>query len=123
MEKTTMNICEVCGSSHLEDVLDLGDHPLCDDLKEIGSSEKCKEYPIKIKFCDYCKTAFQSVNVVKTELFSHGKLDASNIKVVTENGEVFLMGLVTKVQADTAVDIARNVGGVNRVFKIFEYIK
>jgi osmotically-inducible protein OsmY len=60
---------------------------------------------------------------VKTALFSDEKLDANNIKVVTENGEVFLMGLVTKAQADIAVDIARNVGGVNRVLKIFEYIK
>ncbi|WP_085298834.1 division/outer membrane stress-associated lipid-binding lipoprotein [Cognaticolwellia mytili] len=59
---------------------------------------------------------------VKTALFSDKKLNANNIKVVTENGEVFLMGLVTKAQADIAVDIARNVGGVNRVLKIFEYI-
>jgi len=34
-----------------------------------------------------------------------------------------LMGLVTKAQAAIAVDIARNVGGVNRVFKIFEYVE
>ncbi|MFT5813020.1 MAG: osmotically-inducible protein OsmY [Psychroserpens sp.] len=60
---------------------------------------------------------------VKTSLFDTDKLDATNIKVVTENGEVFLMGLVTKTQATIAVDITRNVGGVNRVFKIFEYVK
>lgn len=60
---------------------------------------------------------------VKTALFSSDELDATNIKVITENGEVFLMGLVTKNQADISVDIARNVGGVNRVFKIFEYVK
>jgi osmotically-inducible protein OsmY len=60
---------------------------------------------------------------VKTALFSSDELDATNIKVVTENGEVFLMGLVTEAQAGIAVDIARNVGGVNRVFKIFEYVK
>jgi osmotically-inducible protein OsmY len=59
---------------------------------------------------------------VKTSLFGTDKLDATNINVVTENGEVFLMGLVTKEQATSAVDIARNVGGVNRVFKIFEYV-
>lgn len=59
---------------------------------------------------------------VKTTLFGTDKLDATNIKVVTENAEVFLMGVVTKAEATIAVDIARNVGGVNRVFKIFEYI-
>jgi osmotically-inducible protein OsmY len=60
---------------------------------------------------------------VKTSLFGTDKLDATNIKVVTENAEVFLMGLVTKAQATIAVDIARNVSGVNRVFKIFEYVE
>lgn len=60
---------------------------------------------------------------VKTALFGNEALDATNIKVVTENGEVFLMGLVTQAQATIAIDIARNVGGVNRVFKIFEYVK
>jgi osmotically-inducible protein OsmY len=60
---------------------------------------------------------------VKTALFGSDELDAINIKVVTENGEVFLMGLVAKAKADIAVDIARNVGGVNRVFKIFEYMQ
>lgn len=59
---------------------------------------------------------------VKTALFGNDNLDAINIKVVTENGEVFLMGLVSKAQADEAVEVARNIGGVNRVIKVFEYI-
>lgn len=59
---------------------------------------------------------------VKTALFGSEVLDATNIKVVTENGEVFLMGLISEAHANEAVNIARNVSGVNRVFKIFEYI-
>lgn len=59
---------------------------------------------------------------VKAALFGSDNIDATNIKVVTENGEVFLMGLITEAQANEAVEIARNVSGVNRVFKIFEYI-
>lgn len=59
---------------------------------------------------------------VKTALFGSDDLDATNIKVVTENGEVFLMGLVKNSEANAAVEVARNVGGVNRVFKMFEYI-
>jgi osmotically-inducible protein OsmY len=58
---------------------------------------------------------------VKTALFSQEKSHATNIKVVTENGEVFLLGLVNKDRAKQAIDIARNVGGVNRVYNIFEY--
>lgn len=59
---------------------------------------------------------------VKTAIFKSNSLDASNVKVITENGEVFLMGLIKKQDGDRAVEIARNVGGVNRVFKMFEYI-
>lgn len=59
---------------------------------------------------------------VKTALFADENIDATNIKVVTENGEVFLMGLVAQTQANAAVDVARNISGVNRVFKAFEYL-
>jgi len=60
---------------------------------------------------------------VKTALFGSDELDATNIKVVTENGEVFLMGLVKATEAKAAVEVARNVSGVNRVFKLFEHIE
>jgi len=60
---------------------------------------------------------------VKTALFASDNLDATNIKVVTENGEVFLMGLVKLNEANAAVEVARHVSGVNRVFKMFEYIE
>ena len=59
---------------------------------------------------------------VKTALFGSDTLEATNIKVVTENAEVFLMGLVSTTEANEAVEIARNVAGVNRVFKAFEYV-
>ncbi|MGJ8691614.1 MAG: division/outer membrane stress-associated lipid-binding lipoprotein [Thalassotalea sp.] len=59
---------------------------------------------------------------VKTALFGSDNLEATNIKVVTENGEVFLMGLVSNKEAEEAVEIARNISGVNKVYKAFEYI-
>ena len=58
---------------------------------------------------------------VKTALLSSDELDGVTIKVVTENAEVFLMGLVSEKTGNQAVDIARNIGGVNRVLKAFEY--
>ena len=41
---------------------------------------------------------------------------------VTENGTVFLMGLVTPDEGRTATEIARGVDGVQRVVKLFEYV-
>ncbi|GHG72416.1 BON domain-containing protein [Alishewanella longhuensis] len=57
---------------------------------------------------------------VKSQLLADEQVSGLNIKVVTENAEVFLMGLVSGAEADKAVDIARNVEGVVRVIKAFE---
>tara|TARA_B100001027_G_scaffold216816_1_gene194496 strand:- start:1759 stop:2961 length:1203 start_codon:yes stop_codon:yes gene_type:complete len=62
-------LCEVCGSDDLEEVLDLGEHPLCGDLVRFDEERTCKEYPIVIKLCNHCKTAHQVFQVPKTELF------------------------------------------------------
>ncbi len=61
--------CEVCASTALRPVLDLGKHPMCDDLVPIGDSRVCKEYPIEVLFCDQCITAHQRFQVPKHELF------------------------------------------------------
>ncbi|MDR6981893.1 osmotically-inducible protein OsmY [Rheinheimera pacifica] len=57
---------------------------------------------------------------VKTQLLADEQVSGLNIKVVTENAEVFLMGLVTEQEAAKAVDIARHVEGVSRVVRAFE---
>ncbi len=59
---------------------------------------------------------------VKSALLANGEVNAKDIKVVTENSEVFLLGLVTKKEANIVVEITRNISGVSRVFKAFEYI-
>ncbi|MBV7315641.1 BON domain-containing protein [Shewanella sp. NIFS-20-20] len=60
---------------------------------------------------------------VKGRMLNAQGLDTSKIKVVTENGEVYLLGLVTKDQANIAVDVARNTAGVRKVIKVFEYLE
>ena len=61
--------CEVCGNQTLESVLDLGPHPMCDDLVAVNESRICREYPIEILFCERCVTAHQRFQVPKHELF------------------------------------------------------
>jgi len=48
--------------------------------------------------------------------------DPTSVKVVTENGTVFLMGLVNQAEAAAATEQARQVSGVQRIVKLFEYI-
>jgi SAM-dependent methyltransferase len=62
--------CEVCGNHDLQEVLDLGMHPLCDDLIPIGDKSTCEEYPIDIIFCEKCFTAHQRYQVPKQTLFT-----------------------------------------------------
>ena len=61
--------CEVCGKADLAPVLDLGRHPLCDDLVPVGESRQCREYPIEILFCTNCNTAHQHFQVPQRDLF------------------------------------------------------
>lgn len=68
-ELKKVTTCEVCDADFLESVLDLGSHPLCDDLVPIGRPEICNEYPIKISFCRNCNTAHQGFQVEKNLLF------------------------------------------------------
>ena len=57
---------------------------------------------------------------VKTALFTQHGLRSGRIKVVTENGDVYLMGVVSEEQAKLAVKRTRSVPGVQRVVKVFE---
>ena len=66
---TEISSCEVCGNTHLEPAINLGPHPMCDDLVTMGDTRVCREYPIEILFCGVCRTAHQRFQVPKHELF------------------------------------------------------
>jgi len=61
--------CEVCRSTNLTPVLDLGKQPMCDDLIPVGNTAKCETFPIKILYCSQCGTAHQKYQVPKMQLF------------------------------------------------------
>ena len=58
---------------------------------------------------------------IKTQFLATDHLKSGQFKVVTENGTVFLMGIVTRDQAQLAVNVAREINGVQKVVKMFEY--
>ncbi|MDD3884368.1 MAG: BON domain-containing protein [Gallionella sp.] len=59
---------------------------------------------------------------VKLRFAQDKRFDANHVKVVTENGTVFLMGLVCEPEATAATELASTTGGVQRVVRLFEYI-
>lgn len=59
---------------------------------------------------------------VKARFIDANKFAANHVKVVTEAGAVYLMGLVTQTEANAAVEVARTTGGVLKVVRVFEII-
>jgi osmotically-inducible protein OsmY len=59
---------------------------------------------------------------VKASILDEKKLYSGAFKVVTERGTVYLMGRVTKFEADLATQIVRGISGVQRVVRIFEIL-
>jgi osmotically-inducible protein OsmY len=60
---------------------------------------------------------------IKSEMALTKDFNPTRVKVTTENGVVYLMGIVRPFEEEIAVDIARNVKGTEKVVKIFEYEK
>jgi len=58
---------------------------------------------------------------VKGRMIDANKFPINQVKVVTENGVVYLLGIVTHQQANDAAEIARTTSGVRKVVKVFEY--
>lgn len=59
---------------------------------------------------------------VRANMLAQKGLESGSIRIITENGVVHLMGIATHEQANLAVNVARQVPGVRKVVKIFQYI-
>ncbi len=59
---------------------------------------------------------------VKTALLRSPDVEAGRVKVVTERATVYMLGMVTRQEADAAVEAARQLRGVERIVKVFEYL-
>jgi osmotically-inducible protein OsmY len=59
---------------------------------------------------------------VKSNFLGNEKFKPTDVKVVTEASVVYLLGLVTREEAEAATEIARGTGGVQKVVRVFEYV-
>jgi len=113
--------CEVCGNTDLKPVLDLGLHPMCDDLVEVGDSRICLEYPIEILFCERCVTAHQRFQVPKQELFPSSYHYRSRFTADVLNGMQSLVNSCADHFGDLAgrkvLDIGCNDGSLLDYFR------
>jgi hypothetical protein len=116
-----INRCEVCGNQRLIQVLNLGSHPMCDDLVPIGDTRVCIEYPISILFCENCRTAHQRFQVPKRLLFPAAYHYRSRFTVDVLSG---MRNLVSSCEerfgslaGRTVVDIGCNDGSLLDFFR------
>ena len=59
---------------------------------------------------------------VKSRFVDSGKFNAVHVKVVTEAGVAFLLGMVTQPEADSAISVARTTASVKKVVNLLEII-
>ena len=59
---------------------------------------------------------------VRTLILANDDIPSNQVKVTVENGVVYLMGILTESEGDRAANVARNVVGVKKVIKVFEYV-
>ena len=58
---------------------------------------------------------------IKTSMLVDSAVPGSKIKVVTENGIVYLLGLVSHAEANHATSVVQGIGGVQGIVRLFEY--
>jgi 2-polyprenyl-3-methyl-5-hydroxy-6-metoxy-1,4-benzoquinol methylase len=117
----TIHACEVCGNPVLQPALDLGLHPMCDDLVAIGDARQCAQYPISILFCDQCLTAHQQYQIPKQELFPQTYHYRSRNTADVLSGMRALVASCTEVigslQGKRVLDVGCNDGSLLGFFR------
>ncbi|MCG7866791.1 MAG: hypothetical protein B6D70_09490 [gamma proteobacterium symbiont of Stewartia floridana] len=81
---------------------------------EIGSTSSIGEDSRDVALTSEVKLKLSSIDIPG--------FDPLRVKVVTERGTVFLLGLITKQEGDAVTEVVRHISGVRRVVRVFEYI-
>ena len=114
--------CEVCENEQLKKVLDLGNHPLCDDLIPMEEESSCEEFPIEILFCEKCLTAHQIYQIPKQTLFTKNYHYRARMTGSVLSGMAdFVEGCENRfgsLHAKVVLDIGCNDGSLLDFFKI-----
>jgi osmotically-inducible protein OsmY len=58
---------------------------------------------------------------IKTQMLFDSKVPSARVKVVTENGIVYLLGLVTRAEGAAATGVAQSVSGVQKIVQLYQY--
>lgn len=59
---------------------------------------------------------------IKTRMLSYNDVPASKVKIITENGVVYLLGIISRAEAQRATAVVQDVNGVQKIVRLFEYL-
>ncbi|QTP55549.1 BON domain-containing protein [Billgrantia sulfidoxydans] len=59
---------------------------------------------------------------IRTTLAADESIDTGRLRFITENATVYIMGMVTRAEADRIVNAVADVGGIQRIVKVFDYL-
>ncbi|MFC0308401.1 division/outer membrane stress-associated lipid-binding lipoprotein [Gallibacterium trehalosifermentans] len=90
-------------------------------VKDIADVYNQIEIAPKVSFTQVSQDTWITTQA-KSKLFVNGNVKATDVKVITENGIVYLLGRLTQAQANAAVEAVRNISGVKKVVKVFTYL-
>ncbi len=114
--------CEICGNNNLQPILDLGSHPMCDDLVPIDSSSQSSMYPIEIMYCANCVTAHQKYHIPARKLFPHSyhyrpRFTADVLEGMEALVEACERELGTPLSEKVVLDVGCNDASLLNIFK------
>ncbi|MDA3977410.1 division/outer membrane stress-associated lipid-binding lipoprotein [Gallibacterium sp. AGMB14963] len=108
------------GQAPSEDLREVATN-LARGVKDIADVYEQIEIGPKVTFAQASKDTWITTQA-KSKLFVNGNVKATDVKVVTENGVVYLLGRLTQAQANAAVDAVRTINGVKKVVRVFTYL-
>lgn len=119
MISKTIHKCRLCGSNNLDDILDLGDQPPANSLRQ-NVDENLENVPLVLCRCRDCTTVQLTEDVDPAYMFSNYVWVTGTSKGAREYSRTFYDRINSKVNSDTslfAVEIASNDGTFLRQFK------
>ena len=115
------HVCEVCSQELIGPTLDLGSHPLCDDLQRLDSHVIAPPYEQIIQLCSTCLTAHQLNPVEKEKLFKPDYHYRAGLTTDVLNGMEDLVSMILDLEHDRksriVLDVGCNDGSLLGIFK------
>ncbi len=112
MKYKTISRCRLCGSSNLDTILDLGNHPLANDLKKTYDENKDK-FPLTLLFCPDCSLVQLRETVNKEILFEKYLWVTGTSLTAKQYANTFynnVVGIAKPKPAELVIEIASNDG-------------